>query len=43
VTNKVKATRADKPETIISKTSEVVQLYDSTRQESKVDQLSEAC
>jgi hypothetical protein len=28
--NKVKVTRADKPETVISKTPEVVQLYDST-------------
>ena len=43
VTKKVKVTRADKPETVISKTSEVVQLHDSTRQESKVDQLSEGC
>ena len=43
MTNKVKVTRAGKHETVVSKTSEVVKLYDSTRQELKVDQLSEAC
>ncbi len=43
LTNEVKVTRAGKPDTAVSKISEVVQLYDSTRQESKVDQLSEAC
>jgi len=43
LTNEVKVTRAGKPDPAVSKTSEVVQLYDSTRQESKVDQLSEAC
>ena len=41
--NEVKVTKAGKPDTAVSKTSEVVQLYDSTRQESKVDLLSEAC
>lgn len=43
LTNEVKVTRARKPDAAVSKTTEVVQLYDSTRQESKVDQLSEAC
>ncbi len=43
LTNEVKVIRAPKPDATVSKTSEVVQLYDSTRQESKVDQLSEAC
>ena len=43
LTNEVKVTRAGKLDPAVSKTSEVVQLYDSTRQESKVDQLSEAC
>ena len=43
LTNEVKVTRAGKPDAAVSKTTEVVQLYDSTRQESKVDQLSEAC
>ena len=43
LTNEVKVIRAEKPDAAVSKTSEVVQLYDSTRQESKVDQLSEAC
>jgi len=43
LTNEVKVTRVGKPDATISKTTEVVQLYDSTRQESKVDQLSEAC
>ena len=41
--NEVKVTRAGKPDAAVSKTSEVVQLYDSTRQKSKVHQLSEAC
>ena len=43
LTNEVKVTRAGKPDSAVSKTTEVVQLYDSTRQESKFDQLSEAC
>ena len=43
LTNEVRVIRAEKPDAAVSKTSEVVQLYDSTRQESKVDQLSEAC
>jgi len=43
LTNEVKVTRAGKPDPVVSKTTEVVQLYDPTRQESKVDQLSEAC
>ena len=43
LTNEVKVTRAGKHGSAVSKTSEVVQLYDSTRQESKVDLLSEAC
>jgi len=43
LTNEVKVTRARKPDAAVSKTTEVVQLYDSTVQESKVDQLSEAC
>ena len=43
LTNEVKVTRAGKPDAAVSKTTEVVQLYDSAPQESKVDQLSEAC
>jgi len=43
LTNEVKVTRAGEPDDAISKTTEVVQLYDSTRQGSKFDQLSEAC
>ena len=43
LTNEVKVTRMRKPDAAVSKTTEVVQLYDSTRQESKVAQLSEAC
>ena len=43
LTNEVKVNKARKPDATVSKTSEVVQLYDSTRQESKIDQLSEAC
>ena len=43
LTNEVKVTKAGKPDAAVSKTSEVVQLYDSIRQELKVDQLSEAC
>ena len=43
LTNEVKVNRVRKPYDAVSKTSEVVQLYDSTRQESKIDQLSEAC
>ncbi len=43
LTNEVKVARAGKPDATVSKASEVVQLYNSTRQESKVDQLSEAC
>ena len=43
LTDEVKVIRAGKPDVAVSKTSEVAQLYDSTRQESKVDQLSEAC
>ena len=43
LTNEVKLTRAGKPDSAVSKTTEVVQLYDSTRQKSKFDQLSEAC
>ena len=43
LTSEVKVTRAEKHDPAVSKTSEVVQLYDSTRQESKVDLLSEAC
>ena len=41
--NELRVTRAEKPDAAVAKKSEVVQLYDSTRQESKVDQLSEAC
>ena len=41
--NELRLTRAGKPDAAVSKTSEVVQLYDSTRHESKVDQISEAC
>ena len=43
LTNEVRVINTQKPDPAVSKTSEVVQLYDSTRQESKVDQLSEAC
>ena len=43
LTNEVKVTKAGKPDAAVSKTSEVVQLYGTIRQESKVDQLSEAC
>ena len=43
LTSEVRVTRAGKPDAAVSKTSGVVQLYGSTRQESKVDQLSEAC
>ncbi len=43
LTNEVRVTRARKPDAAVSKTSEVVQLYDSTREESKVNQFSEAC
>jgi len=43
LTNEVKVTKVRKPDAAVSKTSEVVQLYDSTRHESKVDQISEAC
>jgi len=41
--NELRMTRARKPDTAVSKTSDIVQLYDTTRQESKVEQLSEAC
>jgi cytoskeletal protein CcmA (bactofilin family) len=43
LTNEIKVIRSEKPDAAVSKTSEVVQLYDSIRQESKVDQFSEAC
>jgi len=43
LTNEVKVTRARKHDAAVLKTSEVVQLYDSTRQKSKIHQLSEAC
>jgi cytoskeletal protein CcmA (bactofilin family) len=43
LTNEVKAIKAGKPDAGVSKTSEVVQLYDSNRQESKIDKISEAC
>jgi len=43
LTNEVKVTRAGKHGSAISKTTEVVQLYDSTPKESKLNQLSEAC
>jgi len=43
LTNEVRVINTQKPDPAVSKTSEVVQLYDSTRQESKVDLLSEAC
>jgi len=43
LTNEVRVIKAGKHDPAVSKTSEVVQLYDSTRQESKFDQLSEAC
>ena len=42
-TGEVKINRKDKPETVISKTSEVVKLYDSNRKETKIDQISQAC
>ena len=41
--NELRLTRAVKPDAGVSKTSEVVQLYDSTRQKTKVDQLAEVC
>ena len=41
--NEIKVNRAGKPDPAVSKTSGVVQLYNSTRQKSKVDQISEAC
>ena len=43
LTNEVRVINTQKPDPAVLKTSEVVQLYDSTRQESKVDLLSEAC
>jgi cytoskeletal protein CcmA (bactofilin family) len=43
MTKKVKVIQADEPDAEISKTSEVVNLYDPTQQEPKVDLLSEAC
>ena len=43
LTNEVRVINMQKPDIVVSKTSEVVQLYDSTSQESKVDQFSEAC
>ena len=43
LTNEVRVINTQKPDPAVSKTSEVVQLYDSTPQESKVDLLSEAC
>jgi len=43
LTNEIRVIKTRKPDPVVAKTSEVVQLYDSTRQESKVDQLSEAC
>jgi hypothetical protein len=36
LTNEVKVTRAGKPDAAVSKTLEVVQLYDSTRRKSSV-------
>jgi len=41
--NEVKVTRSGKFNTAVSKTSEVIHLYDSKRQKSKVDKLSRAC
>lgn len=41
--NELRVAKEGKPDAAVSKTSEVVQLYDSTRQKSKTDQLSEAC
>ena len=43
LTNEVRVINTQKPDAAVSKTSEVVQLYDSIRHESKVDQFSEAC
>jgi len=43
LTNEVRVINIQKPDPAVSKASEVVQLYDSTPQESKVDLLSEAC
>ena len=43
LTNEVEMTRAEKPDAIVSKLSGVVQLYGTIRQESKVEQFSEAC
>ena len=43
LTNEVRVIKAGKPDEAVSKTSEVVQLYDSTRPESKIDQLSAVC
>jgi len=43
LTNEVRVIKAEKPDAGVSKTSKVVQLYNSTRQESKVNQLPEAC
>jgi cytoskeletal protein CcmA (bactofilin family) len=43
LTNEVRVINTQKPDSAVSKASEVVQLYDSTAQESKVDLLSEAC
>jgi len=43
LTNEVRVTNTQKPDSAVLKASEVVQLYDSTPQESKVDLLSEAC
>ena len=41
--NEVKVTRSGKFNAAVSKTSEVIHLYDAKRQESKVDMLSKAC
>jgi cytoskeletal protein CcmA (bactofilin family) len=43
LTNEVRVINTQKPDPAVSKTSEVVQLYDSSRQKPKVDQFSEAC
>jgi len=43
LTNEVEMTRAEEPDAIVSKLSGVVQLYGTIRQESKVEQFSEAC
>ena len=43
LTNEVRVINTQKPDPAVLKTSEVVQLYDSTPQKPKVDQLSEAC